>query len=102
MASLGRSGFKKLSRLNYDKCEYLKDQLRKAGYHLPFGQSTFNEFVIQFPEGFDATYQDLLQKQIVAGLPLECYYPELAHHYLLCVTETTTKEDMDTLVKEIK
>ena len=101
MASLGRSGFKELARLNYDKCEYLKDQLRKAGYHLPFPQSTFNEFVVQFPEGFDATYQDLLQKQIVAGLPLECYYPELAHHYLLCVTETTAKEDMDTLVKEI-
>jgi glycine dehydrogenase subunit 1 len=101
MASLGGSGFKELARLNYDKCEYLKEQLRKAGYTLPFGQSTFNEFVVQFPEGFDATYQDLLQKRIMAGLPLECYYPELAHHYLLCVTETTTKEDMDTLVKEI-
>jgi glycine dehydrogenase subunit 1 len=101
MASLGGSGFKDLARLNYDKCEYLKDQLRKAGYTLPFRQSTFNEFVAQFPEGFDTTYQDLLQKRIMAGIPLECYYPELAHHYLLCVTETTTKEDMDTLVKEI-
>lgn len=101
MASLGGSGFKDLARLNYDKCEYLKDQLRKAGYTLPFHQSTFNEFVVQFPEGFDTTYQDLLQKRIMAGIPLECYYPELAHHYLLCVTETTTKEDMDTLVKEI-
>jgi glycine dehydrogenase subunit 1 len=102
MASLGGSGFKELARLNYDKCEYLKDQLRKAGYTLPFRQSTFNEFVVQFPQGFDATYQDLLQKRIMAGLPLECHYPELAHHYLLCVTETITKEDMDTLVKEIK
>jgi glycine dehydrogenase subunit 1 len=102
MASLGGSGFKDLARLNYDKCGYLKDQLRKAGYTLPFRQSTFNEFVVQFPEGFDTTYQDLLQKRIMAGIPLECYYPDLAHHYLLCVTETTTKEDMDTLVKEIK
>jgi glycine dehydrogenase subunit 1 len=101
MASLGGSGFKEIARLNYDKCEYLKDQLRKAGCTLPFRQSTFNEFVVQFPEEFDATYQDLLQKRIMAGLPLECYYPELAHHYLLCVTETITKEDMDTLVKEI-
>lgn len=101
MASLGGNGFKELARLNYDKCEYLKDQLRNAGYTLPFRQSTFNEFVVQFPRGFDAAYQDLLQKRIMAGLPLECYYPELAHHYLLCVTETITKEDMDTLVKEI-
>ena len=102
MASLGGSGFKDLARLNYDKSEYLKDQLRKAGYTLPFRQSTFNEFVVQFPEGFDTTYQDLLQKRILAGLPLECYYPELANHYLLCVTETTTKEDMDELVEAIK
>ncbi len=102
MASLGGSGFKELARLNYDKCEYLKDQLRKAGYSLPFSQSTFNEFVVQFPEGFDTTYQDLLQKKIMAGLPLECYYPELPHHYLLCVTETISKEDMDRLVGAIK
>ena len=102
MASLGGSGFKELARLNYDKCEYLKDQLRKAGYNLPFRQSTFNEFVVRFPEGFDTTYQKLLQKRILAGIPLECYYPELAHHYLMCVTETITKEDMDTLVAAIK
>ncbi|UCE51077.1 MAG: aminomethyl-transferring glycine dehydrogenase subunit GcvPA [Desulfobacterales bacterium] len=101
MASVGGSGFKELARLNYDKCEYLKDQLRKAGYSLPFSQSTFNELVVQFPEGFETTYQDLLKKRIIAGLPLECYYPELANHYLLCVTETMAKEDIDTLVKEI-
>ncbi len=40
--------------------------------------------------------------KIIAGLPLECYYPELANHYLLCVTETISKEDMDELVGKIK
>jgi glycine dehydrogenase subunit 1 len=101
MASVGGSGFKELARLNYDKCEYLKDQLRKAGYSLPFSQSTFNELVVQFPEGFETTYQDLLKKRIIAGLPLECYYPELANHYLLCVTETMAKEDIDILIREV-
>lgn len=101
MASLGGSGFKALARLNYDKCEYLKDQLKRAGYELPFQQSTFNEFVVRFPEGFDTTYQTLIKKRIIAGLPLECYYPELSNHYLLCVTETMSKEDMDQLVTEI-
>jgi glycine dehydrogenase subunit 1 len=102
MALIGGHGFKELTRLNYDKCEYLKDQLQKAGYSLPFSQSTFNEFVVQFPQGFDKTYQELLKKKIIAGLPLECYYPELTNHYLLCVTETISKEDMHTLVREIK
>jgi glycine dehydrogenase subunit 1 len=102
MASLGGSGFKALARLNYNKCEYLKEQLIKAGYKLPFQQSTFNEFVVRFPKGFETTYQALIKKGIIAGLPLECYYPELPDHYLLCVTETMSKEDMDELVKAIK
>jgi glycine dehydrogenase subunit 1 len=102
MASLGGSGFKALARLNYDKCEYLKDQLNSVGHELPFAQSTFNEFVVRFPEGFNTTYQELIKKGIIAGLPLECYYPELSDHYLLCVTETMSREDMDELVSEVK
>ena len=38
---------------------------------------------------------------MVAGLALAPYYPELTNHYLMGVTETKTKEDIDTLVKGI-
>jgi len=101
MASLGGSGFKELARLNYDKAEYLKEALRKAGFKLPFSRLTFNEFVVEFPDDFKKTYQGLLQKKIIAGLPLVDFYPELKNHYLLCATETTARADMDALVKEI-
>ncbi len=57
--------------------------------------------MVEFPVGFATTYKRLLRKKMVAGLSLAPYYPELANHYLLCVTETKTKEDMDALVKEI-
>jgi glycine dehydrogenase subunit 1 len=101
MASLGGSGFKELARLNYDKAEYLKGALNQAGFELPFSRPTFNEFVVAFPDGFEKTYQNLLQKKIIAGLPLVDFYPELKNHYVLCATETTTRDDMDTLIKEI-
>ncbi len=101
MATLGGSGFKDLARLNYDKSEYLKDALRQAGFNLPFSRPTFNEFVVVFPGGFKKTYQRLLQKKIIAGLPLVDYYPELKDHYLLCVTERMARADMDALVKEM-
>ena len=101
MASLGGTGFKELARLNYDKAEYLKEALRQTGFDLPFSQSTFNEFVVEFPAGFEKTYQGLLQKKIIAGLPLADYYPELKNHSLMCVTETMSRDDMDALVKEI-
>jgi glycine dehydrogenase subunit 1 len=101
MASLGGTGIRELSELNHDKCAYLKAALAAAGFRLPFGAPTFNEFVVTFPSDFDRTYQRLLRRRVVAGLPLAAYYPELAGSYLLCATETLSREDLDELVKEV-
>lgn len=102
MASVGGTGIRELARLNHDKSEYLKMELKKAGFTITFDSPTFNEFVVEFPSGFEATYNRLLEKKIVAGLSLAPYYPELSSHYLLCVTETRSKDDMDALVREVK
>jgi glycine dehydrogenase subunit 1 len=102
MASAGGTGIKKLAELNHDKAEYLKQELKKAGFKISFESSTFNEFVVEFSEGFDSVYTHLLEKKLVAGFPLAEYYPELTGSYLLCVTETMSKSDMDTLVREVK
>jgi glycine dehydrogenase subunit 1 len=102
MSALGGFGIRELARLNYDKAEYLKAELRRVGFTIPYEQTTFNEFVVDFGDGFEKTHNRLIADKIIAGLPLECYYPELANHYLLCVTETISKEDMDELVRKIK
>ena len=102
MASLGGSGFRDLSQLNHDKAQYLKNELKKAGFNIAFDSPTFNEFVVQFPTGFATQYNNLLDKKIIAGLAVETYYPELKDHYLLCATETMPKEDMDALVREVQ
>jgi glycine dehydrogenase subunit 1 len=102
MAALGGTGFKKLAQINYDKSEYLKSTLARAGFRIPFSRPTFNEFVVEFPANFKQTYQRLLKKKIIGGLPLAGYYPELKNQYLLCVTETMSRKDMDTFVEEIK
>jgi glycine dehydrogenase subunit 1 len=99
MASLGGTGIRELARLNYDKAEYLKQALRDAHVELPFEHATFNEFVVKFPSA--DIYAKLLEKKIVAGLPLEPFYPKLKQHYVLCVTETCSKDAIDALVKEV-
>jgi len=101
MASLGGTGFRNLAQLNYDKATYLKSELSRAGIGIPLAAPTFNEFVARFPDGFTDKYEELSEKKIIAGIPLECYYPELVDHYLLCATETLSKEDMDLLVGEV-
>ena len=98
MASVGKTGLQDLARLNYDKSVYLKAKLKETGFAIPFGGATFNEFVVKIPSD---SYDRLLQKKIVAGLPIDRYYPKLTEHYLLCVTETTSKEEMDRLIEEL-
>ncbi len=101
MATLGGTGFRRLARINYDKAEYLKSEFRKNGVELPFRSPTFNEFVIRLEEGSKKMYRQLMAKKIIAGLPLDKYFSELEDHYLVCVTETSPKADMDILVKEV-
>ncbi|MFH1123720.1 MAG: aminomethyl-transferring glycine dehydrogenase subunit GcvPA [Pseudomonadota bacterium] len=101
MAALGGTGIRELARLNRDKAEYLKKQLMGGGFKLSFDSPTFNEFVMASPPGFEGTYKRLIEKKIVAGLPLAPYYPQLPDHYLFCVTETKAREEMDALVREV-
>jgi len=101
MAFLGGTGFRELSALNRDKAEYLKRTLVRAGCEIPFVSPTFNEFVVRFPGDSEATIQKLMEKKIVGGLPLGDYYPELTDCVLVCATETSSKDDMDALAKEV-
>jgi glycine dehydrogenase subunit 1 len=103
IASTGGTGFRELARLNRDKAECLKEELRKGGAVIRFERPTFNEFVAAFPRDVSSALARLLdEKKIVAGLPLSPYYPELAGHYLFCVTETRTREEIDLLVREVR
>ncbi len=102
MATLGKTGLGKIAQLNYDKAEYFKAELVKAGAKITFDSPTFNEFVVEFAEDFRPSYDALLGKGIVAGLELGKYYPEMCGKYLFCVTEAVSKEDMDTVVREVK
>jgi glycine dehydrogenase subunit 1 len=101
MASAGGAGLRDLARLNRDKAEYLKARLGDKGMDAPFAAPTFNEFVVRMPAGFEEKRKALLDKKILAGLPLAPYYPELENHYLFCATEVHTKEDLDNLVEEV-
>ncbi|MCP3927378.1 MAG: aminomethyl-transferring glycine dehydrogenase subunit GcvPA [Desulfobacterales bacterium] len=101
MASVGGTGIKKLAKVNFDKTEYFKSELKKKGIKIKFDTPTFNEFVAEFSEGFDKTHNKLKEENIIAGLKLEDYYPELKNNYLFCITETASKEDIDKLVQEV-
>ena len=73
----------------------------QSHFETAFETPVFNEFVVKFPQDSEATYKRLFNQNIVAGLPLAPDYPEFPDHYLMCVTETMDKADLDFLVKEV-
>ena len=95
MALYGKEGLRELAHQNLSKAHYLAGKLP-----LQFDAPFFNEFVVRTngksPEQVNA---DLLGKNIVGGLPLERFYPELTGCMLLCATEMNKRADMDTVAQ---
>jgi glycine dehydrogenase subunit 1 len=102
MATLGRTGLRALAKLNYDKAAYLRKGLLAAGATQTFSGPVFNEFVVSFDSDFGPPRERLLQKGIVAGMPLAPYYPDLGQAYLFCATETVSKQMIDELLEEVR
>lgn len=99
MSLLGGRGLKKIARLNYNNCEYLKEKLRLSGAEIIFNSSGFNEFAVKFPNSFS---KEMVEKAgYIPGLKLDQYYNDLKGSYLLTVTEVFNKESLDNFVSLI-
>jgi len=62
----------------------------------------FNEFTIELPRSARIVNGYLLREKIVGPLPLGQNYPELTKNALVCVTETTSREDIERLVAGVR
>ncbi len=101
LATMGDAGIREVAKICYHKKEYLLKKLGQSGFNPLFSAPTFNEFVVDFKGKGSVIYEKLKEKGIVMGLSLEKYYPELKDAYLITVTETKTKQDLDTLTTEV-
>ncbi|MGD0930160.1 MAG: aminomethyl-transferring glycine dehydrogenase subunit GcvPA [Candidatus Korobacteraceae bacterium] len=102
MTVYGREGLKELATQNLAKAHYAAQQFKKGGATLLFeGAPRFNEFVVETKSDPYAINDKLLGQQIIGGLPLKKFYPELENASLWCCTETTTKASIDAVAKEV-
>ena len=103
LAALGKQGFRELGELCLQKAHYAFRQITALpGYEAAFSSPFFDEFVIKTPLPAQQLSQRLLQKGIIGGYDLSQSYPDMQNAMLFCVTETRTKEDIDTLVKALR
>jgi glycine dehydrogenase subunit 1 len=101
MTALGKKGVREIAAANLQKAHYAKNAFKAAGIEVVYEGHSFNEFVVKLNKPVKEINQALLQKGIIGGYDLGRDYPELANHMLIAVTEQRSKEEIDTLVKEV-
>jgi glycine dehydrogenase subunit 1 len=95
MALYGKQGLRELAEQNLAKARYLGERLWRR-----FRGPYFNEFVAATGvQSADEINRRLLGFQIVGGLPLDRFYPELENSVLLCCTEMASRADMDAVAE---
>ncbi|MCK5579198.1 MAG: aminomethyl-transferring glycine dehydrogenase subunit GcvPA [Planctomycetes bacterium] len=103
LSALGKKGLPQIARLCFQKAHYAAEKISKLkGFKVLFSAPFFNEFVIQCPKSPAVINKRLLKNDIIGGLDLRSFYPELKNTMLFCVTEMNTKEEIDRLVEVLK
>ena len=102
MAAMGRQGLSEAASQCLDKAHYAAERIAGVkGYRLRFGAPFFKEFVVQTDRGVKRVLEHCRGKDILAGVPLECWYPELGDCFAIAVTEKRTKPEIDALVEAL-
>lgn len=104
METMGKKGLQEVAVQNAQKANYAKKEIAKLdGFEISFSTPTFNEFVVKAPKNAEELLAKLLdEKGIIGGLPLSKYYQNRDNEFLVCVTETNSKEQIDSLVEGLK
>ncbi len=98
---MGKEGLRKLAELNYKKAHYALARLKAVGVQPFFSSPFFNEFVVRIPRARQL-WQKLKGQGLIAGVPLQDWYPEMEDGLLLCVTETHKQQEMNRLALAIR
>jgi glycine dehydrogenase subunit 1 len=93
---LGKEGLREMAEQNLAKASFALAELEKIpGVRRAFSGAFFNEFTVELPRSVKLVNAELLQEKIIGPFVLGKDYPELTKHALVCVTETTTRKQIE-------
>jgi glycine dehydrogenase subunit 1 len=104
MTAVGKTGLRQVSEGCIRNAHYLADRLTHIpGLRLKYPDEKFAfEFVLELPKPAAAIRDVLMQKGILAGLPLDEHYSGMDNCLLVCATEVRTKEEMDRYAEALR
>jgi glycine dehydrogenase subunit 1 len=88
-AAYGKSGFYDLALTNLSKTQLFREELKKYSISCAFSGSFYNETVINLKskEILDRRIYKAKNYNIISGLDLSNFYPELSNNILITTTE---------------
>ena len=104
LETMGRRGVQEVAHQCAQKAHYAAREIAKLeGLSLPFSAPFFNEFVVRAPvEALPLLERLANEKGIDGGIALSRFDSNRPNDFLVCVTETNTREQIDALVDGLR
>ena len=103
LATMGPQGMREVAEQCLQKTAYAREKITALkGFTLAFPGINFKEFAVTVPGDPAALNRKLLEKNILGGVDISPFYPELENTMLLAFTEQRTKAEIDNLVRELE
>ncbi|GAC1474499.1 MAG: aminomethyl-transferring glycine dehydrogenase subunit GcvPA [Isosphaeraceae bacterium] len=100
LAAVGPSGLRQAAELSTRKAHYAAEKLAGVpGISLSFDGPFFKEFVIRTSRKPARVLAEVGQLGFHGGIALSRWFPDLADHILVAVTEKRTREEIDGLAQ---
>ena len=100
-SAMGKNGMEAVAEGSVRNTQYALAKLQEAGARRCFAGKVFGEFVIDLGRDAASVRNALLKENIMAGLPLGDYYPELKNCLLVAVTEVRNKAQIDRFAEQL-
>lgn len=103
LSVMGPKGLKRAAYQSLQKANYAAKQITSSDrFELAFSNPFFKEFVVRDTCGeVDQLLAAAQANGILAGVPLERWYPELSGCFLVAVTEKRTRAEIDQLANQL-
>lgn len=104
LETMGRRGLQEVAQQCAQKASHTARRISELnGFSLPFSGPRFNEFVVRGPiEATDLLRRLASEKNVTGGLALSRYYSDMPNDFLVCVTETNTRREIDALIEGLR
>jgi glycine dehydrogenase subunit 1 len=104
LETMGPRGIEQVAKQCAQKAHYASRRIAGIeGFSVPYSGPFFNEFVVRAPvEASSLLAQVANEKGIDGGIALSRYEAARPNDFLVCVTETNTREQIDALVEAIE